>query len=214
MSGLGSETGGQYFPTSTHQDITDAYASISILLSHEYLITIPGGGISNCDEHTLEVTVTGHAPVSVLFTRRTCDTEPNPFAFDAQTNVARSTNVTSNTVTISGIEAAAHVSVIGGRYSIGCNGTFTASPGTITDGQTICVRQDTSDLPSTTKVTTLTIGSIAGTFSTTTRAGGSVAVVAAVAVAAARPACSSCWSWALVPSSCGSGSRPKSASRD
>ena len=38
MSGLGSETGGQYFPTATDQDIADAYASISLLLTHEYLI--------------------------------------------------------------------------------------------------------------------------------------------------------------------------------
>ena len=46
MTGLGSETGGQYFPTATDQDIADAYASISILLTHEYLITIPPGGAS------------------------------------------------------------------------------------------------------------------------------------------------------------------------
>src|SRR6185295_14532231 len=138
---------------------------------HEYLISIPSG-INDCAEHELEVTVTGRAPVSVLFTRRTCDTEPDAFTFDAQTNVARSSNVISNSITISGIESPAHISVIGGRYSIGCNATFTSSPGTITDGETVCVRQDTSDLPSTTKVTTLTVGGIAGTFSTTTRAGG------------------------------------------
>ena len=71
----------------------------------------------------------GQAPVSVLFTRRTCDTEPNPFSFTRR----RTSRVGSNVTVEYGHDhpasrLPAHVSVIGGRYSIGCTGTFTREP--------------------------------------------------------------------------------------
>jgi hypothetical protein len=78
-------------------------------------------------------------------------------------------------VTITGIEVPAHISVIGGTYSIGCGpneADFTNQPGTIADGDTVCLRQTTSGQASTDKVTTLTIGGVAGTFTTTTAAAG------------------------------------------
>ena len=171
MSDLGSETGGQYFPTASDQDIADAYASISLLLSHEYLISIPSG-INDCAEHTLEVQVAGRQPVTVLFTRRVCDTEPDPFSFTSQTGVNVGSTIQSNTVTIMGLEVPAHVSVIGGAYSIGCTNTFTQSPDTIDNGDTICVRHESSSSFSTSKTTTLTIGGVAETFTSTTRAEG------------------------------------------
>ncbi len=80
--------------------------------------------------------------------------------------------LTSNTVTITGIEVPAHISVITGTYSIGCTGTFTSAPGTINSGQTVCVGQRASDNFSTSKTSTLTIGGVASTFTTTTRAQG------------------------------------------
>src|SRR5688572_26285386 len=49
---LGNETGGEYLQTSTEEDIAEAYASISLLLSNEYLITIPTG-IEDCETHAL-----------------------------------------------------------------------------------------------------------------------------------------------------------------
>lgn len=170
MSGLGVETGGQYYPTASDQEIAAAYASISLLLSNEYLVTIPNG-ITDCAEHQLEVTVAGQAaPVSVAFTRRTCDTEPNPFSFNSLTGVRPNATATSNAATITGIEVPAHISVIQGRYSIGCTDTFVDAPGTISNGATVCLRHQSSDLPSTAKTTTLTIGGVAATFTTTTQA--------------------------------------------
>ena len=74
-------------------------------------------------------------------------------------------------MTISGIEVPAHISVIQGQYSIGCNGTFTRDPGTISNGQTVCVRSQASNTAGATKTSTLTIGGVAGTFDVITRGG-------------------------------------------
>jgi VWFA-related protein len=171
LAGLGGETGGQYFPTATDDDIQDAYATISILLAHEYLISI-ASGIADCQEHTMRVAV-GPQSVTSPFTRRTCDTEPTPFSFASQNNVRVGDAVVSNEVTIAGIEVPAHISVIGGKYSIGCSATFVSVPGTIENGETVCVRHQASQSFSTAKTTTLTVGGFAATFTSTTQAEGS-----------------------------------------
>jgi VWFA-related protein len=172
LTTLAVDTGGEFFEAPTAQNIADAYATILQRLQNEYRLSI-ANGITDCAEHELEVTVTGQATESVLFTRRTCDTEPDAFSFNAQTGVERGATVTSNEVTISGVEVPAHISVIGGTYSIGCGpdeADFTNQPGTIADGETVCVRQRAAQQASTEKETTLTIGGVAGTFTTTTAA--------------------------------------------
>jgi Ca-activated chloride channel family protein len=167
MNELADETGGEFFLAPTGQDIEDAYAAIFALLASEYLITIPETSIADCAEHELEVTVNADSR-SVMFTRRQCDTTPNNFTFASLTNVRVGANVTSEEVTISGIEVPAHISVIQGRYSIGCTDTFTNDPATISDGDTVCIRQTAADQPSTSRTTTLTVGGFAATFTTTT----------------------------------------------
>ena len=169
MQELGDETGGLYYAPDEYE-IEEAYASIAELLSNEYLLKFEDG-ITDCDVHRLRIKVTGEVAVTVRYTRRSCDTEPNPFSFAAQSGVDPNEMVTSDQVTISGITdgVPAHISVIQGSYSIGCDGTFTASPGEIADGATVCVQQQASGSFSTSKTTTLTIGGIAGTFTVTTR---------------------------------------------
>jgi hypothetical protein len=104
-------------------------------------------------------------------TTATADTTPDAFTFTAQTGVALNTTVTSNTVTISGINGAASVAVEQGQYSIGCDPQgFTTSRGTITNGQTVCVRHASSTANSTSVSTTLAIGGITATFVSTTLA--------------------------------------------
>ena len=65
------------------------------------------------------------------------DTTPDPFTFLDQANVDLSTIVVSAPAAITGINAPAPISVAGGEYSIGCTGTFTAAPGTISDNQSV-----------------------------------------------------------------------------
>jgi hypothetical protein len=140
------------------------------LLNNEYLLTI-ASGITDCAVHTLEVAVAGEAaPASATFTRRACDVTPDPFSFTSQTGLNTGRPATSNTVTITGIETAAVINSSNGQYSVGCNGTFTGSPGTISNGQTVCVRHTTSTQYSATTVTTVSVGAGSTTFTSTTRA--------------------------------------------
>ncbi|MGQ0503167.1 MAG: FG-GAP-like repeat-containing protein [Panacagrimonas sp.] len=96
------------------------------------------------------------------------DTTPNPFSFSGVTGVPLSSVQTSNAVTISGINAATPISVTGGTYSVGCTGTFTSAAGTITNGQGVCLSHTASASASTMVTTTLSIGGVSGSFSSTT----------------------------------------------
>lgn len=97
------------------------------------------------------------------------DTTPDAFNFTAQTEVAVSTVVTSNAITVSGINSAAAISVSGGSYSVN-GGAFTTSAGTVTNGNTVAVRLTTAATAGTTSTATLTIGGVNGAFSATTQA--------------------------------------------
>ena len=96
------------------------------------------------------------------------NTIPNQFIFTDQTDVSLSTIVTSNTITVSGIDIAAiHISIIGGTYSI--NGLeYTSASGTVNNGDVVTVQQTSSGSYSTTTDAILTIGGISDTFSVTT----------------------------------------------
>lgn len=66
---LTDQTGGQYLPAPSDAEIAAAYATISDVLSNEYLLTI-SSSISDCNQHTMQVSVTGQAtPASVTFAR-------------------------------------------------------------------------------------------------------------------------------------------------
>jgi M6 family metalloprotease-like protein len=95
------------------------------------------------------------------------DTVPDQFTFTNQTGVALSTVITSNTITVSGINAATPISVTGGTYSIN-SGLYTNATGTVSNGNTVTVRQTSSGSYSTTTNATLTIGGVSDTFSVTT----------------------------------------------
>jgi len=98
------------------------------------------------------------------------DTTPNAFSFVDQTGVALSTLITSNAITISGINAPAAISIVGGSYSIN-GGAFTTSSGTISNGSSVQVKVTSSAAYSTATQATLTIGGVSDIFSVTTLAG-------------------------------------------
>jgi len=104
-----------------------------------------------------------------IFTSTTAvDATPDPFTFTNQSGVTRGTIVVSNAVTVSGIDAPVPVSVINGEYSTGCASAWTSQLGTIGPGQQVCVRHTSATTPSTAVSTTLTVGGIQGTFTSTT----------------------------------------------
>ena len=95
------------------------------------------------------------------------DTAPDAFAFTAQTGVAPGAPVTSDSITVAGINAPAPIGVVGGEYSIG-GGAFTSAAGTISNGQTVRVRLTSAATPGTLARATLTIGGVSANFDVTT----------------------------------------------
>ena len=91
------------------------------------------------------------------------DETPDPFSFPPQFGVTPSSTVTSAPVTIVGFTTAP-VSVSGGSYSIGCTEPFITTPGAISGGQTICLRHSASAAAGGSVVTTLSIGSVSASF--------------------------------------------------
>jgi hypothetical protein len=101
------------------------------------------------------------------------DTTPDQFTFADQTNVALNTTITSNSITVSGINAKASISVTGGKFSIN-GGSFRTSSTTVSNGNTVRVQQTSSSANSATTNTVLTIGGVKDTFSVTTLANSSL----------------------------------------
>ncbi|HET8883257.1 MAG TPA: choice-of-anchor D domain-containing protein [Solimonas sp.] len=86
------------------------------------------------------------------------DTSPAAISFTPLSGVARNVTVTSNSVTVSGINTAIPVMVSGGTFAIN-GGTYTDSAGSVNNGDTITVRQTSSASFNTATTATLTIGS-------------------------------------------------------
>jgi hypothetical protein len=97
------------------------------------------------------------------------DTTPNEFNFVDVVGAAISTQYTSNTITVAGLESGVSTAAIiaGGTYSKN-NGAYTSSAGTAQNGDTFAVRHTSSSSNSTVTNTTLTIGGVSNTFTTTT----------------------------------------------
>ena len=95
------------------------------------------------------------------------DTTPDPFTFTDKKNVALNTTITSNPITVAGIDAPASISITGGTYSI--NGVaYTNASGALNNGDSVIVQLTSSKNYATTTKATLTIGGVSATFSVTT----------------------------------------------
>ena len=96
------------------------------------------------------------------------DITPDPFTFLDQQGVAWGRAITSNAITVSGIKTVAPISIEGGTYSVN-GGDYTDEAGTVSNGDTVTVRQTSSAVFHTTTDATLTIGTVSDTFSVTTK---------------------------------------------
>lgn len=95
------------------------------------------------------------------------DSTPDAFSFTDQTNVALNTAITSNTITVLGINVATAISISGGSYSVN-GGAFTTSAGTVANGNTVAVKVTSAATNGTVSNAMLTIGGVSDTFSVTT----------------------------------------------
>jgi hypothetical protein len=96
------------------------------------------------------------------------DTTPAQFDFTDQRGVPTGSVITSAPVTIDGIDAPAPVTVASGTYSVGCTATYVATPGTVDNGQSVCVRHTSAATADTAAHTTLTVGGVSDVFTSTT----------------------------------------------
>jgi len=99
----------------------------------------------------------------------TYDITPAAFDFTNQTNVAPSTWIYSNTVTLSGINTSTPVSITGGGQFQIAGGSWVTS-GNITNGQTLRLRIYSSSAFSTAVSTTVSVGTVSDGWSVTTEA--------------------------------------------
>lgn len=95
------------------------------------------------------------------------DITPDTFSFTSQTGVNPGISVTSNAITISGINAATPISIAGGEYAVN-GGTYTSSVGTVVSGDNITVKTDSSINYSTTTSAVLSIAGMSNTFGIST----------------------------------------------
>jgi hypothetical protein len=97
------------------------------------------------------------------------DTTPDAFGFTNVSGVGQNTTVSSNVVTISGINAPAPISIAVGEYRIN-GGTYTSSgqAAAVNNGDTVQVRHTSASAPGATVETVLTIGGVQGKFRSTT----------------------------------------------
>jgi hypothetical protein len=109
--------------------------------------------------------------VSAGFTSTTeaADTTPESFAFASVGNVARNTPIDSASVSVTGINAPAAISISNGSYSLD-GGAFTSAAGQVSAGQQVRVRHTSASAFSTSTTSTLTIGGVSAGFTSTTEA--------------------------------------------
>ena len=100
--------------------------------------------------------------------RPSTDSTPNAFTLTDQTDSMLGVNVISNSITVSGINTSANISITGGEYAID-DGAYASAASTVNNGQTVTVRLTTSANVSTAAEATLTIGGVVSdTFNITT----------------------------------------------
>jgi hypothetical protein len=95
------------------------------------------------------------------------DTTPDAFAFASQSKVSPDAPIESESVTISGINIPAQLSITGGEYSIDGR-AYRDSPGVIMNDQKVRIRVRSSRESSGEVSATLTIGDVSGTFTVKT----------------------------------------------
>lgn len=105
------------------------------------------------------------------FTAITGEATPDTFTFTDRVGVPTLAIVDADPITITGIDAPSKVTISrNGQYQINCTGSFTAAPGVVENGNTICVRHVSAASLSTQTDTVLTVGGVSDTFTSTTTA--------------------------------------------
>ncbi len=120
---------------------------------------------------TATLSIGGVSGAYLVTTVAASDTTPDAFSFASVTGAAPGSEQTSNAITVSGISAAAPITISGGRYSVN-DGRYGADPGTVVSGDRVRVRVAAPAAAGATNVARLIIGGVGAEFSVSTAGGG------------------------------------------
>ena len=115
------------------------------------------------------LTVGGQSSAPFIVTTRDADVTPNDFTFIDENNVPLNTFKLSNIITVASVEIPVPVTVSGGSYTKN-GGAYTTVTGSAQNGDYFQVAHTSSGSYSTATNTTLTIGGVSDTYTTTTLA--------------------------------------------
>lgn len=156
---------------------------------------------TNSTGRTATVAIGGVSDTWSVTTVAPADTTPDAFTFTDLTGQPLNTVISSNSITIFGINAPTSVSISGtGTPSFRIAGGSWVTSGTITNGQTLQIRQTSANGNNTARTATITVGGVSDTWSVTTLAptGGVWTLVGTGPPMAGDP-CSCCWPDATRP---------------
>ena len=117
MNALAARTGGNYISAPTQAEVTNAYATISSRLDNGYLLSFVSS-ITDCNQHTLSVTVTGQGTTETRFTR--CDATTGPVTVPNvvnQTQAAATTAITGAGLVVGTVTQQSNATVPAGSVS-------------------------------------------------------------------------------------------------
>ncbi|MBT3042204.1 MAG: cadherin repeat domain-containing protein [Candidatus Thiodiazotropha sp. (ex Codakia orbicularis)] len=146
------------------------HASVTMVAGQTYARVTNNASASYATAVDLTATVNGVGDVFTI-TTRAADITPDAFSFTDQTDVALTTVITSNTITVTGVDAGQNVplTITNGEYSIN-GGGWASTPTNVQLGDTIQVRHTSSGSYSTDTDTTLDLNGVSDVFTTTTQA--------------------------------------------
>ena len=94
MNVLAARTGASFISAPTQAEVTNAYVTISSRLDNGYLLSFVSS-ITDCNQHTLSVTVTGQGTTETRFTR--CDATTGPMTVPNVVNLTQAAAATAIT---------------------------------------------------------------------------------------------------------------------
>lgn len=144
-------------------------ASATVQAGDKITMSLQTGAAEFETDYVARLTI-GTVFAEFFVTTRPADVTPAPMSFNSVTGAVRSTAVTSNAVTVSGIEVPAAITVSGdGNPSFKINGGASVTSGTVSNGDTVAISLTSSASYSTPYSAAVDIGGTLFPFTVTTQ---------------------------------------------
>jgi uncharacterized delta-60 repeat protein len=167
ISGINSATAISVSSGSHYSVNGAAYTNVAGTVDNGDTVTVRHASANTFSAIVTSTLTVGGVSTAFTSTTEAQDTTPSAFSFSAKTAVLRNTVQVSDAISIAGINDASAISITGGLYSVN-GGGFTNASGTVVNGDSVEVRHDASGSFATPVTSTLTIGGVVGSFTSTT----------------------------------------------